>query len=604
MAQVAHMQPVAAQAKRATAFRQTLQRKCACGEPASALSDECAGCGQQRAFGLRAKGYVSRPTDGCEREADRLAKQVMSMPDGELNVAASRDGATRTTPTVLDRQNAREGPAPLMVRSREAQPMRSTEESGAASGVMSPLKRLRLHGGVSLEDEVRDFMEPRFGHDFGHVRVHTGPLAAQAARSANALAFTFGRDIVFRDGQYRPRTLEGRRLIAHELAHVIQHDATVGGRPSILRVACPGECLECPPDGVVPEGCECLGEEKPKTIVAVPVPVRIVRLDGASSDSTIRRGIRQANRTWQAAGIELDARIHSINRTDSEKILGTDEHGRVRSNVEIEPEDLALNSDSTRALLGLPTPTGNEQFSVPAGQSPHNVVVYYVPEFNSCDKESGAIGCAFSGTHHGRYFVLIERRHQDVALAHELGHIWGNDHVEDKRNVMHPAPGNTGLTAQQIRTARRLLSLGSLRCLGKGKSETDRERVEEEQQLGQLLLLLIEGHWAGSVSVNGTPHDSTIDFEANSAANIHGIYWYDKLDGSKAGGVLDGAVVAGRLDYEWRQTAGGETSGKGSFALTSIYPPFTLSGRWGVGESRNNGGEWTVTLDESARASR
>lgn len=456
-----------------------------------------------------------------------------------------------------------------------------------------------MHGGQPLDAELRGFMEPRFGHDFGQVRVHTGPLASRAARSVNALAFTFGHDIVFGDGQYRPRTQEGRRLIAHELVHVIQQDATVGSEAPVMRAACPGECLECPPDGVVPEGCECLGEKRPRSIVPVPVPVRIVQLAGASSDGVIRRDIRQANKTWRAAGIELDAQVSSIDRSDTEKILGTDANGRLRGNVEIEPEDLALNSDSTRALLGLPTSTGNEQFSVPAGKSPHNVVVYYVPEFNSCNKESEPIGCAFSGTHNGRYFVLIERRHQDVALAHELGHIWGNDHVkDDKRNVMYPTSLRTGLNAQQIRTARRLLGLGSLRCLGKGQSETDRERIEEEQQIGQLLLLLIEGNWAGSVTVNGTPRDSTIEFEADSAGNIHGIYWYDKLDGGEAGGVLDGAVVAGRLDYEWRQTAGGEASGKGSFALTSIHPPFTLSGRWGIGESRNNGGDWTVTLEE------
>ena len=306
-----------------------------------------------------------------------------------------------------------------------------------------------MHGGQPLDAELRGFMEPRFGHDFGQVRVHTGPLASRAARSVNALAFTFGQDIVFGDGQYRPRTQEGRRLIAHELVHVIQQDATVGSEAPVMRAACPGECLECPPDGVVPEGCECLGEKRPRSIVPVPVPVRIVQLAGASSDGVIRRDIRQANKTWRAAGIELDAQVSSIDRSDTEKILGTDANGRLRGNVEIEPEDLALNSDSTRALLGLPTSTGNEQFSVPAGKSPHNVVVYYVPEFNSCNKESEPIGCAFSGTHNGRYFVLIERRHQDVALAHELGHIWGNDHVkDDKRNVMYPTSLRTGLNAQ------------------------------------------------------------------------------------------------------------------------------------------------------------
>ncbi len=69
---------------------------------------------------------------------------------------------------------------------------------------------------------TRGFMEPRFEQDFRHVRVHTGASADTSARSVNALAFTQGRDVVFRSGQYAPHTSNGRRLLAHELAHVVQ----------------------------------------------------------------------------------------------------------------------------------------------------------------------------------------------------------------------------------------------------------------------------------------------------------------------------------------------------------------------------------------------
>ncbi|MEE9464059.1 MAG: DUF4157 domain-containing protein [Candidatus Neomarinimicrobiota bacterium] len=65
-------------------------------------------------------------------------------------------------------------------------------------------------------------MEPRFGHDFSHVRVHTGARAAETARAVNAQAFTVGRDVVFGAGQYAPDAHGGRRLLAHELAHVVQ----------------------------------------------------------------------------------------------------------------------------------------------------------------------------------------------------------------------------------------------------------------------------------------------------------------------------------------------------------------------------------------------
>jgi hypothetical protein len=73
---------------------------------------------------------------------------------------------------------------------------------------------------------VRAFFEPRFGHDFGGVRLHTGAQAADSASSINALAYTVGRDVVFGAGQFSPDTDTGRRLLAHELTHVVQQTAS------------------------------------------------------------------------------------------------------------------------------------------------------------------------------------------------------------------------------------------------------------------------------------------------------------------------------------------------------------------------------------------
>jgi hypothetical protein len=77
-------------------------------------------------------------------------------------------------------------------------------------------------------------MEPRFGHDFSRVRVHSDVEAARAAGALSAQAFARGSDIVFGAGRFRPETLEGRRLIAHELVHVVQQrqgtrSGTAGG---------------------------------------------------------------------------------------------------------------------------------------------------------------------------------------------------------------------------------------------------------------------------------------------------------------------------------------------------------------------------------------
>jgi hypothetical protein len=79
-------------------------------------------------------------------------------------------------------------------------------------------------GGVPLAPSLRAFFEPRFGYIFDNVRVHTDVHAAQSAQTVNALAYTLGNHIVFGSGQYATETMAGRRLLAHELTHVVQQN--------------------------------------------------------------------------------------------------------------------------------------------------------------------------------------------------------------------------------------------------------------------------------------------------------------------------------------------------------------------------------------------
>lgn len=76
--------------------------------------------------------------------------------------------------------------------------------------------------GQPLDGETRAFFEPRFGHDFGKVRVHTDRRAAESALAIHALAYTVGRDVVFAEGQFAPKTEAGKQLLAHELFHTLQ----------------------------------------------------------------------------------------------------------------------------------------------------------------------------------------------------------------------------------------------------------------------------------------------------------------------------------------------------------------------------------------------
>ncbi|MBS0467080.1 MAG: DUF4157 domain-containing protein [Proteobacteria bacterium] len=79
--------------------------------------------------------------------------------------------------------------------------------------------------GAPLDRATRGFMEGRFGHDFGRVRIHAGGAATSSARAVQARAYTVGANIVFGAGQYAPATAAGRLLLAHELAHVVQQQA-------------------------------------------------------------------------------------------------------------------------------------------------------------------------------------------------------------------------------------------------------------------------------------------------------------------------------------------------------------------------------------------
>ena len=73
-------------------------------------------------------------------------------------------------------------------------------------------------------------MEARFGADFGHVRIHTDTRAAASARRMGAQAYTLGSSIFFAAGRYRPATEDGTRLLAHELAHVVEAGRARGHR--------------------------------------------------------------------------------------------------------------------------------------------------------------------------------------------------------------------------------------------------------------------------------------------------------------------------------------------------------------------------------------
>src|SRR5439155_14977891 len=109
-----------------------------------------------------------------------------------------------------------------------ARVMRAPQPSTAPSAAVSASHLAPSSGGQPLDYATRAFFEPRFGRDFGHVRIHTGASAAGSARAMDALAYTYESDIVFGAGRFDVSSSGGLHLLAHELAHVVQQESGPG----------------------------------------------------------------------------------------------------------------------------------------------------------------------------------------------------------------------------------------------------------------------------------------------------------------------------------------------------------------------------------------
>lgn len=152
---------------------------------------------------------ISQPHDPAEIEANRIAETIVSTPDAEQT--SHNPGNKGGTKKSIYRKKHKTAPGKYGTSSADSH---DETLSSRISG---------LHGkGSPLPDNTRQFFENRLSHDFSDVRVHTDNNAGALARSVNARAFTTGNDIVFAGGQYAPDSTPGKKLLAHELTHVVQ----------------------------------------------------------------------------------------------------------------------------------------------------------------------------------------------------------------------------------------------------------------------------------------------------------------------------------------------------------------------------------------------
>ena len=113
-------------------------------------------------------------------------------------------------------------PVPERALQKKCILQRKASSQQAPSSVLPIVHDVLRTSGQPLDEATLSYLEPRFGHDFSKVRVHADSHAAESAQSMNAAAYTVGKDVVFNAGRYAPHTSTGKRLLAHEVAHVVQ----------------------------------------------------------------------------------------------------------------------------------------------------------------------------------------------------------------------------------------------------------------------------------------------------------------------------------------------------------------------------------------------
>ncbi len=187
----------------------------------------------------QAKLTVGAPDDAFEREADQVADQVMRMPEPGVQRMCSECEEERVQ---------------RMCAECEEEMVQAKEEPGETPSVpdgFEPRFAAIQGDGQPLPASERAFFEPRFGRDFSNVRLHSGTAAGELARSVQARAFTLGDTVVFGAGEHAPGTSAGRRLMAHELTHVVQQGsaapAAIARTPLAKRAPAPYVARACSP---------------------------------------------------------------------------------------------------------------------------------------------------------------------------------------------------------------------------------------------------------------------------------------------------------------------------------------------------------------------
>ena len=266
---------------------------------------------------IQAKLKIGRPNDKYEQEADHIAERVIRMPEPQLQRQSGcpdcpdreeiqtkplDDQITPFLQRQFGSEEEEESIQPKLIqrqKKEEEEPIQAKQANNQTplvnSTIESGIQSLK-GGGQPLPESTRTYFEPRFGTDFSQVRVHIDSRAALMNKELGARAFTNRQNIYFQSGQYHPNSIEGKRLLAHELVHVQQQQASERRPTSILCVRSTHEPLEregeCTTASVEAPASQQLSRPAPLLHVE---PTIIQRFVG----STNSPGVHSEDRFWE-----------------------------------------------------------------------------------------------------------------------------------------------------------------------------------------------------------------------------------------------------------------------------------------------------------------
>ena len=215
-----------------------------------AIQKKCAACEKEQK--IQTKLTIGQSDDQYEREADAIADRVVNTSEADIQRQQENEEEEEVQAKLFPGQS--ELPIQRQTESEEkeeeiqAKPLsgesglriqrqaeeeneeeaiqtkaKSTSQAAVGPNIANAIKSTQSSG-QALTGSTRHFFESSFGRDFSDVRIHTDSRANHLARSINARAFTHKSEIYFNSGEYQPHTREGQRLLAHELAHVVQQN--------------------------------------------------------------------------------------------------------------------------------------------------------------------------------------------------------------------------------------------------------------------------------------------------------------------------------------------------------------------------------------------